>query len=511
MDTSPGTPGISPLDPWVQCDLTRHELLSFQELTSTCWHGLEAGFLLFSLFGRASRPGEPAGVFVTAVLLPPGQAPRVLRAHARAGEHYPSLTARFASAQIHERELWEQTGLVPDGHPWLKPVRFEGARQGQMGGYPFFKVRGAEVHEVGVGPIHAGVIEPGHFRFMCHGETVHHLEIQLGYQHRGVESLLLRAAPERLTPLVESLVGDSVLAYAGAYASALESLAGQPPTAATHTSRAIGLELERLAMHLATLGGLATDIAYLQPASTYGRLRTAIINASQRVCGNRFGRGWIRPGAAAPIGDPLRRDLLATLQNFMPDLVQVNTLMRTSRSVQARFQGVGTLGAPAARDLGTTGVVARACGLELDLRRTLPGAAYGAAPLPSSQQASGDCWARMCQRMDEAVHSGHWLIDRLTGPALALDPPPAPHARPGAPGAWALRPQALCVSLAEGTRGPVMLALETDAAGRLIHAKVQDPSLANWFGLALALRHQAISDFPICNKSFDLSYCGNDL
>ena len=507
----------TPRQAWAQVALKTFPLLSLSELVAQCIQGLEANFVLISWFGRAALATEPAGVVVTAVLLPPGQPLVLLRGHAQPGAHYPSLTASFAGAQIFERELWEQTGLVPDGHPWLKPVRYEGARQGRMGEYPFFKVRGAEVHEVGVGPIHAGVIEPGHFRFMCHGERVHHLEIQLGYQHRGVEALLLKKPPQHLTPLVESMVGDSAVAYAWAFNSGLESLANRPVAPATIASRAIGLELERLAIHLSTLGGLATDTAYLQAAATYGRLRTAIINASQRACGNRFGRGWIRPGAAAPIGEPLRQDLLATLAAFLPDFVQVNALMRSSRSVQARFQGVGTLTTQAALDLGVTGVVARASGVALDLRHSLPGAVYAAFAPAAHTETSGDCWARMSQRMQEAQASAQWLIDRLADTALNLADTPAPFAplAPSAPGVcsggWSLAPQALCVSLVEGVRGPVLLALETDASGQLAHAKVQDPSLANWYGEAFALRGQAISDFPICNKSFDLSYCGNDL
>lgn len=487
-----------------------NNLLSIQELVAHVLRGLEAQNSLISWFGRAATASEATGVIVTAVLLTP-EGLRVLRGHAQAGQSYPSLTTRFPAAQIFERELWEQTGLLPEGHPWLKPVRFEGTRQGQMADYPFFKVRGTEVHEVGVGPIHAGVIEPGHFRFMCHGEEVQHLEIQLGYQHRGVENLLLGKPPQRLTPLVESIAGDSVLAYAWAFNAALENLANQSAPQATHASRAIGLELERIAMHLATLTGLATDIAYLQPAGTYQRLRTAIINASQRVCGNRFGKGWIRPGAATPISDALRADLLKTLRAFQVDFLQVNTLMRSSRSTQARFYGVGKVTAQAARDLGLTGVVARASGLDGDLRRALPDGLYAAHPPAAITRKHGDCWARMSQRMLEAQASAEWLIERLSDATLNLVDTPDPFARGDQASHWQLAPSSQCVSLIEGARGPVMVALETDATGQLIHAKVQDPSLANWFGLAYALRAQQISDFPICNKSFDLSYCGNDL
>jgi Ni,Fe-hydrogenase III large subunit len=162
-------------------------------------------------------------------------------------------------------------------------------------------------------------------------------------------------------------------------------------------------------------------------------------------------------------------------------------------------------------DVGLTGVVARASGIDLDLRHALPNGLYAAHPPQTLTESSGDCWARMSQRMGEAQASTQWLIDRLADPALNLSDCPDPFAAGGLTGEWALMPDTLVVSLVEGVRGPVMVALETDATGKLIHAKVQDPSLANWFGLAFALRGQQISDFPICNKSFDLSYCGNDL
>ncbi|MCF8208582.1 MAG: NADH-quinone oxidoreductase subunit C [Rhodoferax sp.] len=481
--------------------------LPLADLAAQCAARLAASERLVTLFGRPAAPHETPGTRVTAIFQPPDAALVAVRSHAAAQTHYPALTADFPAAQIFERELWEQTGLVPEGHPWLKPVRFEGPRQQRMDEYPFFKVRGQEVHEVGVGPVHAGVIEPGHFRFMCHGEKVHHLEIQLGYQHRGIESLLLQRPATALTPLIESIAGDSAVANAWAYCAALEALSGQVADLRVQISRAVALEMERIAIHVATLIGLATDIAYLQPAASYGRLRTAIINASQRVCGNRFGRGWMRPGSARALTPALCSDLVRTLAEFLADFDEVSQLTREAHSVKARFKGTGAVSLQAASDLGLTGVVARASGVMLDARSQLPGAVYGQFPLPLLTEFTGDCWARMQLRMREVQSSVQWLIKLLqqTGdgaPAAAR----APEARP-----WRLAPHALCVSLAEGVRGPVVHVLETDAQGALLHYKVQDPSLANWFGLAWAVRNNGISDFPICNKSFDLSYCGNDL
>jgi len=483
-------------------DLAESSLAEFARL---CAARLDAGERLVTLFGRPDATRAAGEVVVTAVFESAGEL-AVLRARAEPGEHYPALTARHPAAQIHERELWEQTGLQPDDHPWLKPVRFEGERQQRMADYPFFKVRGQEVHEVGVGPIHAGVIEPGHFRFMCLGEKVHHLEIQLGYQHRGVENLLLQRPPMSLTPIVESICGDSCIAYAWGYCAAVEALSDTAVSFETEVLRGVALEMERIAMHVATLNGLATDIAFLQGTGTYGRLRTAVINASQRVSGNRFGRGWLRPGRAKGLTDDLRQDLRQTLTDFARDIAGINDLMRSALSVKARFQRTGEVSTKAAREIGLVGLAARASGVAVDVRSQLPGRLYERLPIETLVEPSGDCWARMALRMREIDASLNWLFKVLGDGTLDLS---------GSNGSAVLdaplRPDALCVSLIEGVRGPVVQVLETGTDGRLLHYKVQDPSLPNWFGLALAVRDNAISDFPICNKSFDLSYCGNDL
>ena len=496
------------------CDLRNATHLTLSQLALQCCDLAGAGARLVCLFGRHMAPHarSDSDVFVTAVLqtTQDGAAQlTVLRALARAQESYPAISARFPAAQSHERELWEQTGLQPAGHPWLKPVRFEGARQQHMHEYPFFVVRGQEVHEVGVGPIHAGIIEPGHFRFMCLGEQVQHLEIQLGYQHRGVEQLLLGRPPRLLTPLVESICGDSCVAYAWAYCAAIEALGTQPQTLEHDLNRGVALEMERIAMHLATLAGMAGDIAFLQGAATYGRLRTALINASQRVCGNRFGRGWLRPGGVKPLDTPLRVNLIEILTRFARDFAQINTLLQASLSVALRFKGHGVVSTQTAQELGLVGLVARASGVNSDTRSTLPGRLYESYPMPlRTATGDGDCWARMQQRMHEVTDSVHWLLGILGNFSLDLQ---GSSTAPSRRGPAELRPDSLCISIIEGTRGPIVHALETGAHGQLLHYKVVDPSLPNWFGLAMALRNNAISDFPICNKSFDLSYCGNDL
>ncbi|MBS1148877.1 MAG: hycE [Myxococcaceae bacterium] len=448
------------------------------------------------LVGYYGRPADDSGqVVITAVLSANGKL-SVLRTGLSRPHSHRALSAELPAFQIFERELHEQYGLRLHEHPWLKPVRSDAP-------YPFYSLKGKEVHEVAVGPIHAGVIEPGHFRFMCLGEVVHHLEIQLGYQHRGVEALLLKKDPRALGPLVETIAGDTSVAHAWAYCEALEALAGVTTSFEAQVSRAIGLELERIAMHLASLAGMATDIAFLQGGTTYGRLRTTAINSSMLACGSRFGRGWVRPGGAwAKLESGQQATLRANLKLLKDDLAIINPHLLGARSVQHRLKGIGRVTREQAIELGIVGVAARASGIEVDARADLPGPVHLRYGIRGVIENSGDCWARAVVRIREIDESLRWLEEVLDA---------FPTCSPDAARVGALKPDTLAVAVCEGWRGEVVHCLETDAAGGLRHYKVQDPSLRNWFALALSLRENEISDFPICNKSFDLSYCGNDL
>lgn len=459
---------------------------------------LAAGHRLLTLWGRPVADG----VLLTALLRRADGAPVLLRAVLPPAHGYHELTRDFPALHCFEREVHEQTGLRIAGHPWLKPIRYEGKDQAAMAGYPFHRLEGKEVHEVHVGPIHAGVIEPGGFRFQCFGEQVHHLEIQLGHQHRGVEARLLRGDPRRLAPLVETIAGDTSIAHTWAYCAALEALAGVELPREVEFARAVLLELERVAMHLAGLAGLATDIGFLQGATTYGRLRTTAINTTMRLCGSRFGRSALRPGGVRVVlTEELVRDVLANVRQMQHDLALVNELFTGARTVHHRLRGVGVLTTNAARAIGLVGQAARASGLAIDLRTGTTEGAWAELPIAMQTCAEGDCFARALVRIHEMDVSLAWI-------ALALErcAPPPPLARIDA-----LAPDRLVVALVEGWRGEVVHCLETDGRGELVHYKVQDPSLRNWLGLALAVRGNEISDFPICNKSFDLSYCGNDL
>ncbi|HEU5430989.1 MAG TPA: NADH-quinone oxidoreductase subunit C, partial [Thermomicrobiales bacterium] len=227
-------------------------------------------------------------------------------------EHYPALTPECPQAHWFEREIAEQWGVVPDGHPWLKPIRFHASYRPphdawsrapdaaiRPGVTEFFRVEGDGIHEVAVGPIHAGVIEPGHFRFQCYGEQVLHLEISLGYQHRGVERALVGGPVARTIHYLETLSGDTTIGHATAYCQALEALAGCQPPLAAEAIRGVALELERLACHAGDLGALAGDVGFLPTASFNGRLRGDFLNATALICGSRFGRGLVRPGGVS--------------------------------------------------------------------------------------------------------------------------------------------------------------------------------------------------------------------
>jgi Ni,Fe-hydrogenase III large subunit len=416
------------------------------------------------------------------------------------GGTYPALTLAQPQAHLFEREVWEQHGLVPEGHPWLKPVRRS------AGGAPvngeFFRVDGREVHEVAVGPVHAGIIEPGHFRFQCAGEEVLHLEIALGYQHRGVETALA-GGPHRLTlRQMETVAGDTTIAHGTAYATVLEALAGTEAPLRAQWMRALALELERLANHTGDLGALANDVAFLPTASACGKIRGDFLNLTALVCGNRFGRGLVRPGGVGHDLEPARLGRLQLqLQAALAELEQAAAWLWDATSARARFENVGVVFPAQAREIGLVGPAARACGLVRDIRFDHPAGWYRFAQMPVAVWPDGDVLARARVRWLEAQNSGQFLLSQLAAP-------PEGDLAGAAPAAAA---DTLAVALVEGWRGEVCHVALTDAAGRFRHYKIVDPSFHNWTGLALALRGQAISDFPICNKSFNLSYCGFDL
>jgi Ni,Fe-hydrogenase III large subunit len=415
---------------------------------------------------------------------------------------YAAFSYNTPRMNYFECELYEQTGIEPERHPWLRPVRAASAWHRDGKPYSFYRVEGEEVHEVAVGPVHAGIIEPGHFRFHCHGEEILHLEIQLGYQHRGIEELLPQQKPAKQLVLVESIAGDSAVAHTIAFCSAIEALAGVSPTLREQAVRGIAAELERVAMHLATLSGLATDIGFALPSAAFGGLRTAIINLTARICGSRFGRGWIVPGGVRfDLDLPLVEKARQVLHEVLAKFFDIEALFFNSSSVLARLEEIGTLSAEQARSIGLVGLAARASGIACDVRADFPYGIYRYSSIPSPTLDSGDVYARAKLRALEIRNSIDFIFEQLD-----LLPAPKPKNSPEE-----LAKNAFTIALTEGHRGEIAHVLRTDGQGRLAQVKIKDPSFHNWYGLALAVRENAISDFPLCNKSFDLSYAGHDL
>ncbi|GHV54967.1 hydrogenase [Deltaproteobacteria bacterium] len=418
-------------------------------------------------------------------------------------ESYPSLTPLLPAMHLFERALHEQYAVTPLGHPWLKPVRFPHDNGPRAGDMPFFQVGGEGVHEVAVGPVHAGVIEPGHFRFQCLGETVLHLEISLGYQHRGIEDALKGGPHKNTFPVMETIAGDTSIGHAWAACGIAEGLSGIPASPRGLVLRAIALELERLANHTGDLGALSGDVGFLPSASYCGRIRGDFLNMTASLCGNRFGRNCIRPGGViVDVNEDTANDIDRRVHAACRDVRGAMRLFFDAPSVTARMMGTGVLSKQAALDMGMVGPAARASDVPVDTRKThpLPGMEEFIPHLCTEK--SGDILARSTVRMRE-IRESATLVGRL----LKL----LPRGETYAPQEGKLAPLSFAASLVEGWRGEICHAALTDDTGHYARYSVTDPSFHNWMGLALAMREQTISDFPLCNKSFNLSYCGCDL
>ncbi len=433
-------------------------------------------------------------------------------------DEYPSLTSECEKFHMFEREVAEQFGARPKDHPWLKMVRYHENYRGKEdvfgndysrdipGNYPYFTVEGDAIHEVAVGPVHAGIIEPGHFRFQCAGEEVFSLEIQLGYQHRGAEKLLEQAGLPllRLPVIAESIAGDTAVGHSLCHSQAIEALAGLEVDEGAMIIRTIALELERIANHIGDLGALSGDVAFNPPLNYFGRIRGEFLNLTLTMAGNRFGKGLIRPGGIAfPVLEEQRRIMLEKITDETPGITNVCDLLFSAHTVLARFEHTGTVSRSVAEKLGLVGYAGRASGLAYDARVSFPTEAYDSVQANSNQRTTGDVYSRANVRREEIMHSLQAIPELLV---KGLDAEPVP-----VPGSYTLAPDSFVVTMNEAWRGEVSHCLLTDKNGAILRYKVKDPSFHNWTGLAMSLRNQGISDFPLCNKSFNLSYCGFDL
>jgi Ni,Fe-hydrogenase III large subunit/Ni,Fe-hydrogenase III component G len=433
---------------------------------------------------------------------------------------FRSIAARHPAANWFEREVMDYFGLTPEGHPNAMRVALhddwpDGAfalrkdfaddtlvprTPGEL--HPFRQVKGEGVFQVPVGPVHAGVIEPGHFRFGVAGEPVLYLQLRLFYVHKGTEKRFERLPWTQGLFLAESISGDTSVGHALAYAHAIERLAevAVPPRA--RAIRVVLLELERIYNHTADIGALATDVAFTVPASRGQVLREEMVRLQDRLFGTRLLRGTIALGG-------VRRDLRADgcdalrlhLHRFEREFDDLISLLIDSGTFTDRVDSTGVLTNQAARDLGVVGMAARASGVDGDLRRDHPHDAYDGIRFDVPIEEGGDVRARLMVRareVEQSLRILHQVIDTLPPGDLTVRMPRQLPGRSSALG-WV-----------EAWRGPCTHWVATGERGEIARVKITDPSFLNWPGLALAVPGNIIPDFPVINKSFNLSYSGND-
>jgi Ni,Fe-hydrogenase III large subunit len=423
---------------------------------------------------------------------------------------YPSVGARHAPAIRMERALADLTGLRAEGavdqRPWLDHGRWSvrhplGAASASEGRepYPFLPSEGEGLHQVAVGPVHAGVIEPGHFRFTASGETVVRLEERLGYVHRGLAGLLQNADLGRAARLAARASGDSTVAYALAFARAVEAALGveAPPRAAW--LRALMAELERLANHLGDIGAVCNDAAFSLMHAHCGALREAVLRAAEAATGHRLMMDRVVPGGVAidldAAGAGAIRTLLGSIRQRFPELVD---LYDDTASLQDRTVGTGTVPPELAARFGAGGFVGRASGRAFDARKAFPYPPYDQLDFEVPVREDGDVNARVWIRIDE-VRQSLALIDQLLQRL-----PDGPLSVPLATG------RGEAAAMVEGFRGDLFVWVRL-AEGKVERAYLRDPSWFQWPLLEAAIEGNIVADFPLCNKSFNCSYAGVDL
>jgi Ni,Fe-hydrogenase III large subunit/Ni,Fe-hydrogenase III component G len=433
---------------------------------------------------------------------------------------FPSIAAKHPAANWFEREVMDFFGLTPEGHPnparvalhddwpdgaWAlrKDFSYDTVVPRVPGEFhPFRPVTGEGVFQIPVGPVHAGVIEPGHFRFGVAGEPVLYLQLRLFYVHKGTEKRFERLPWRHGVFLAESISGDTAVGHALAYAHAIERLAGVSAPPRARALRVVLLELERIYNHMADIGALATDVAFTVPASRAQVLREGLVRLQDQLFGTRLLRGTIALGGVKRDLSPQGRDgLRAHLQAFEQEFDDLITLLIDAGTFTDRVDGTGILSNQAARDLGIVGMAARASGVDADFRRDHPHDGYEALRFQVPVEDGGDVRARLMIRAREVEQSLlilRQVLDTLPDTPLVAPLPERLPSRSSALG-WV-----------EAWRGPCTHWVATDEHGELARVKVTDPSFQNWPGLAHAVPGNIVPDFPVINKSFNLSYSGND-
>lgn len=433
---------------------------------------------------------------------------------------FTSITPSIHAAQWYEREIRDLFGLIPQGHPDLRRlVRHEHWPKGthplkkdfawdqvlarHQGDYRFRHIEGEGVFEVPVGPIHAGIIEPGHFRFSVAGEPIMQLEVRHFWKHRGVEKLFEQRSLADGVPLAERVSGDTTVGHSLAYCQAVETLLGIDVPRRAAYLRSLFLELERLHNHLGDVGAICNDTAYALPHAHCGRMKERLMQLNDRLSGSRFLRGTMTiGGVATDVTARQREEIVDELDRIEKDFSELESIIFANASLTDRLETTGVLTESIAWDHGVIGVVGRASGIDQDVRRDRPFAAYDEIRPTVALYRYGDVRARLRVRMDE-IHDSIRLIREIRqkipqGPLVA-----APGRSPD-PGAWAF-------SAVEGWRGEILYFIMAGQDGRIHRCKVRDPSFVNWPAIQWAVVGNIIPDFPLINKSFNLSYAGNDL
>ncbi|HEY7204832.1 MAG TPA: NADH-quinone oxidoreductase subunit C [Methylomirabilota bacterium] len=428
----------------------------------------------------------------------------------------PSLATFHHPASLFEREIFDLFGIVAADHPDPRPLvrhafwpadyfplrRDATPRDFHDDGqpFPFTEVGGEGVYEIPVGPVHAGVIEPGHFRFSVVGETIIDMKSRLYFTHKGTEKLFEGRAPADGLELAERVSGDTSVGHALAFCQALEAAAATAVPPRGRWLRVILLEMERLYNHVGDVGMIANDTGYAVAHAHCFRIRERLLRLNRRLTGNRLLRGGVRPGGVA-YDLPTDLDLPGEVDAAMRDFEEIAALTLRNTLVMDRLEDTGTLARSIARDHGVLGYVARASGLDADARRDHPFAAYDELPVRVAVQTSGDVKARTLVRLEEARESARLIreaVARLPAGERLAPLGPLPAFEPA-------------FGLVEGWRGGILHWVMADRAGRLHRVKIMDPSFLNWRPLSHALLRNIVPDFPLCNKSFNQSYSGNDL
>jgi Ni,Fe-hydrogenase III large subunit/Ni,Fe-hydrogenase III component G len=482
---------------------------------------LEANYSarLVTVFAEDRTPAE--GVFFNYYVFESRGNPcyLIFRARIPAGKpEFPSLADRLPALNWQEREIQDWFGLEAAGHPnsrrvalhdnWpdVHPLRkdfpidtvlppFEGER------HVYRPTLGEGVFQIPVGPVHAGIIEPGHFNFAVAGEPILYLQLRMFYTHKGTEKLFEHLPIPHAVSLAESISGDSAFSHGTAFCQAIERAAEieLPPRA--EVMRTVLLEMERVYNHVSDIGAIATDVGFGIANAHAGRLREILMGLNEALTGSRLLRNMVSIGGVRRDWCGSRLDLLRTTLNVVePEFRDLVALVKASDSTHDRLERTGILYPEKAQMLGIVGVGGRASGVDRDVRRDHPYAAYSRFPFRVPVYEAGDVWHRMQVRIDEVTES----IGIVRAACGAL--PAGPHCASSRP----IPPDRTALSAVEGWRGEILHWVRTGPGNRLERCKIKDPSINNWPALVEAVQGNIIADFPVINKSFNLSYSGTD-